>query len=598
MRFFHAIPVLAAFLVASPAHRGQPAVAPPPSSRPDRPSPAEPADGASIVAEIRNLAGTVECDETRPGRPVVTVRITGFRATDAVLAHLAKLTTLQDLAVTNCNVTDAGLETLAGFAKLEALSLLACKQISDDGLKHLQGLKNLQELDLNSTSIGDAGLQHLKGLARLRVLHLFNTKVSDAGLQTIQAFTDLRELGLANTGITDAGLEDLKTLTRLQKLTLSGKNSNSAVNSLRQTLPKTFIIHHAEGHALDWREYQRRAAIWEKIKSAARLAAEAADREAAGQQAADQKKKALAIVDEVAAQEDIEVRAGFAAAEIAFLLGANQKAIAVMEKLVRLRPKDQAPGIVAPVDETGTFCIGTYARYGNDPKRAVAAYTSLLDMARENPTVYSGVEICFLHLAEIEAHFNHDPQKAVAWLDRILQVRPPRPTPGMSGGDPAARGWKMCQDLARHEIAVLQGKQPDWQAPSGDDVFMMSVGLLCNGGMLDLAGLAWGDERPARKSPDYLRLVQLAARSDVSRLDRALVQYLLGMSAVQANAFAEAEPHFRDLLASDSFFAPAGGIALARCQMKEGKPDEARETLRKLTARFPSLKTSFEAVTP
>ena len=70
-------------------------------------------------------------------------------------------------------------------------------------------------------------------------------------------------------------------------------------------------------------EYKFRQAMWGKVKSAARLAAEVAECEANGQQAVDQKKKALTMVDEVVNHEDIDVSAALAAADIAFLLGAR-----------------------------------------------------------------------------------------------------------------------------------------------------------------------------------------------------------------------------------------------------------------------------------
>ena len=42
--------------------------------------------------------------------------------------------------------------------------------MTDDGLKHLKGLTNLSELNLESTQITDAGLVHLKGLPGLEWL--------------------------------------------------------------------------------------------------------------------------------------------------------------------------------------------------------------------------------------------------------------------------------------------------------------------------------------------------------------------------------------------------------------------------------------------
>ena len=50
-------------------------------------------------------------------------------------------------------------------------------RVTDTGLKHLEGLKNLECLSLEWTLITDAGLQHLKGLTKLNGLMLDGTKV-------------------------------------------------------------------------------------------------------------------------------------------------------------------------------------------------------------------------------------------------------------------------------------------------------------------------------------------------------------------------------------------------------------------------------------
>jgi hypothetical protein len=263
---------------------------------------------------------------------------------------------------------------------------------------------------------------------------------------------------------------------------------------------------------------------------------------------------------------------------------------------VRLRPKEKSPGMNVPVDSTGTLHIGTYARYGSDPKRAVAAYTSLLDMARDNPTVYRGMEIpCCFYLAEIEAHFNHDPLKAVAWLERIVQLRSSEVTLGEPGNGGRERGWTLCRNLARHEIALLQHKQPNWHgALDEEEIYMLSMTLLLDNGLLGMTDFAQSDHQ-SDSGPTLNRcLLRMAARSNVSRLDRAMAQYHLGAGTTE-QAFVKGEPSYlKDLLAGDSFFAPAGGVGLACCQMKAGKADDARETLQKLTARFPALKSDFD----
>jgi internalin A len=51
---------------------------------------------------------------------------------------------------------------------------------------HLQGLPNLERLDLRRTDVADAGLPHLKELTNLTVIDLGGTQVTDTGVRELQ----------------------------------------------------------------------------------------------------------------------------------------------------------------------------------------------------------------------------------------------------------------------------------------------------------------------------------------------------------------------------------------------------------------------------
>ena len=67
---------------------------------------------------------------------------------------------------------------------LHALSLSLMD--TDAGVAHLQGLPNLERLDLRRTGVTDAGLAHLKGLTKLAVIDLGGTPVTDTGVRELQ----------------------------------------------------------------------------------------------------------------------------------------------------------------------------------------------------------------------------------------------------------------------------------------------------------------------------------------------------------------------------------------------------------------------------
>lgn len=140
--------------------------------------------------------------------------------TDAGLKHLEGLSHLNALWLRNTRITDQGLKSFKKLPRLQYLFLDGNK-ITDAGLEHLKGLTQLKGLSLDETKITDAGLAKLKGLARLDHLSLGGTSITDAGLETVKGFPRLDSLILDNTRITDAGLRHLAGLTRMDRLSLA-----------------------------------------------------------------------------------------------------------------------------------------------------------------------------------------------------------------------------------------------------------------------------------------------------------------------------------------------------------------------------------------
>jgi hypothetical protein len=85
----------------------------------------------------------------------------------------------------NSLVNDAILPRVAKRTSVTELFLRGTR-ITDDGLKHLDGLTKLEELDLAETGITDAGLRHLTGLATLKLLVVTDTKVTADGVAMLQ----------------------------------------------------------------------------------------------------------------------------------------------------------------------------------------------------------------------------------------------------------------------------------------------------------------------------------------------------------------------------------------------------------------------------
>ncbi len=144
-------------------------------------------------------------------------------------------------------ITDADLVHLKYFPKLRILFFnevtpIYNPQVTDEGLKIVQGLTQLEVLGLSNTNITDAGLKYVKNLSRLQTLRLANTKITDAGLVNLKELTDLQFLDLESTRITDTGLEQLQGLYALKEIRLfNTKVGGDGVRNLQKALPKLKI---------------------------------------------------------------------------------------------------------------------------------------------------------------------------------------------------------------------------------------------------------------------------------------------------------------------------------------------------------------------
>jgi hypothetical protein len=133
------------------------------------------------------------------------------------LKYLTSLRLLQDGDATG--VTDFSF--LSGLVGMEHLHFNGSR-ITDAGLAHLKGLTKLKTLDVEHffgwREITDVGLQHLKDLKDLEVLWLWGTNITDAGLDNLHGLTNLKRINFGRTPISDAGLARLKGLNALREL--------------------------------------------------------------------------------------------------------------------------------------------------------------------------------------------------------------------------------------------------------------------------------------------------------------------------------------------------------------------------------------------
>jgi hypothetical protein len=150
--------------------------------------------------------------------------------TDDGLKHLKGLKKLNLLQVPEAIITDDALRSLVDAGLLHAL-----EQATGSNGSRAPDTDGVVGLSLARTKVTDAGLAALKPLQRLTFLDLTDTAITDAALKELKGFPQLATLILSRTKVTDEGLAELKGLPALRSLNLMGtKVTNAGVAELKK----------------------------------------------------------------------------------------------------------------------------------------------------------------------------------------------------------------------------------------------------------------------------------------------------------------------------------------------------------------------------
>ena len=111
---------------------------------------------------------------------------------------------------------------LACFKHMPQIRTLRISNLDDKGLRRLRFLKQLEELDLNGTSIQGPGLSALAGMKHLRKLDLHGNPITGEHLANLKDLDSLEELDLSNTVADDDSMAALAGLKNLKRLNVQG----------------------------------------------------------------------------------------------------------------------------------------------------------------------------------------------------------------------------------------------------------------------------------------------------------------------------------------------------------------------------------------
>lgn len=210
--------------------------------------------GALIVITVACLALGWIVDEVRDGRlAVATIHELGGRIRYKRQPQTASAPSpmrwlrlvmgeeytgiVNDVSFANCKLSDADLACVGRLTSLDRLDL-DYTVVGDAGIQHLTGLQKLTWLDVEDTQITDRALASIGKLKALRYLILDGTNVTDDGLRSLQTLQSLRSLRLRNTLITDDGMQYLVRLKALKALDVTGSSvTPEGVARFRQARP-------------------------------------------------------------------------------------------------------------------------------------------------------------------------------------------------------------------------------------------------------------------------------------------------------------------------------------------------------------------------
>jgi hypothetical protein len=108
---------------------------------------------------------------------------------------------------------------------LEGLDLSDCP-VTNDALREVSKLRNLKSLWLARTQISDTGIAHLGGLRQIDYLDLSHTALTDEGLMAFRGSRSLHGIWAEKTKATIAGVDRLREHAPNLAVSFSGRGED------------------------------------------------------------------------------------------------------------------------------------------------------------------------------------------------------------------------------------------------------------------------------------------------------------------------------------------------------------------------------------
>ena len=168
-----------------------------------------------------------------------TLQISNYRElNDEMVTFLKGLKKLKNLSIVNSSgITDAAVKMIVeAFPNLTTLDLSKNTNLKDGALKSISALKELETLAINYCGFSEFGMMDVASLPKLKSLDIrANMTVGNTGLGFLAKIPTLRSLKHRSPAVDDYGLETLTEASNLESLLMQDFNiSDSAGESLKK----------------------------------------------------------------------------------------------------------------------------------------------------------------------------------------------------------------------------------------------------------------------------------------------------------------------------------------------------------------------------
>lgn len=156
--------------------------------------------------------------------------------------HLGHLTDLESLNVIATQANDEWIAPLANLTKLKTLRFTNNGKLTDAGMEHFAGFKNLESFSFVGTSLTGTAYAKCEDWSKVTKVSHRGSQINDQGIKELcEHLPNLESISLAHAKFTDAGAIHLAKLKKLKGLELGTSNASAACLAHLVNLPLEYL---------------------------------------------------------------------------------------------------------------------------------------------------------------------------------------------------------------------------------------------------------------------------------------------------------------------------------------------------------------------